>query len=212
MSYDEQISIEELSKRSGVEVRTLRAWIKAGLLASPFKAGRGATYPASNLQRALAVRALRQMHSLSISDIAKRFMVASDEKIRLWAQEALSMPSAAHLEPETSLSIPIATASSAIDYLNAVKQERDTKRREGLRRRPEPNQPTNSIERLIELLSQSLASPPPRKSKSTVWTHIPITADLELTVRGKLDAKQQDLFEQLVDHVRAVLTGGASGS
>lgn len=209
MSCDEQISIEELSKRSGVEVRTLRAWIKAGLLAPPLKAGRGATYPASNEERALAVRALRQMYDLSISDIAKRFMMADEAKIRRWAREALLMPSTALLEPKLR-GRPPENPHVTHDDRNVVAHEQGIEKSERISRRPEQSQAANSIERLIELLSQSLASPPPRKSKSTVWTHIPITADLELTVRGKLDEEQQDLFEQLVDHVRAVLTGGAS--
>ena len=86
MSGDE-ITLEELSERTGVEARTLRSWVSEGLLSPPFKAGRGARYPASNADRALAVRALKDLHGLSLAEIGRRFMMATEDQIREWAIE-----------------------------------------------------------------------------------------------------------------------------
>jgi DNA-binding transcriptional MerR regulator len=82
------LTLEDLSERTGVETRTLRSWVSEGLLAPPLKAGRGARYPASNADRALAVRALKDLHGLSLAEIGRRFMMASQEQIRDWALEA----------------------------------------------------------------------------------------------------------------------------
>ena len=80
------LTLEELSERTGVEARTLRSWVSDGLLSPPLKGGRGARYPASNVDRALAVRALKDLHGLSMSEIGRRFMMATEERIREWAQ------------------------------------------------------------------------------------------------------------------------------
>jgi hypothetical protein len=52
------------------------------------KPGRGARYPARNADRALAVRALQDLHGLSLSEIGRRFLMATEDQIRAWALEA----------------------------------------------------------------------------------------------------------------------------
>jgi Predicted transcriptional regulators len=84
---ENDITLEELSQRTGVEARTLRSWVSEGLLAPPFKPGRGARYPASNADRALAVRLLKDGHGLSLAEISHRFVMATEDQIRQWARE-----------------------------------------------------------------------------------------------------------------------------
>ncbi|MGY6551701.1 MAG: helix-turn-helix domain-containing protein [Erythrobacter sp.] len=221
-----ELTLEELSERTGVEARTLRSWVSEGLLAPPFKPGRGARYPASNADRALAVRALKDVHGLPFSEIGRRFMMASDEQIREWALEA---------GPITG------GAGSARDYLRSIKERRaqprrpersdpddllnasahapsmeriasqspfaqsrfeDTARRSGIAKTD-----LASIEKLIIQLERVLGSPAPRRSRGAIWTRIGITPDLEISVRGELDPRDRVLFEQLADQLRAILTG-----
>lgn len=221
---DKELTLEELSERTGVEGRTLRSWVSEGLLAPPFKPGRGARYPASNADRALAVRALKDVHGLSFSEIGRRFMMASEEEIRAWALEAG----------------PITTGkSSARDYLRSIKE-----RGQHTRARPEPDdllrgiapqastqrpaslspsaQPSYgysprvprsaktdlaSIEKLIFQLERVLEAPAPRRSRGAIWTRIAITPDLEISVRGDLEPRERVLFEQLADQLRSILIG-----
>jgi DNA-binding transcriptional MerR regulator len=224
---DNELTLEELSERTGVEARTLRSWVSEGLLAPPFKPGRGARYPASNADRALAVRALKDVHGLSFPEIGRRFMMASEEQIRGWALEA---------GPITG------GAGSARDYLRSIKESRAQPR---MPLRPEPDdllsasslQPSMeriaprggafaqarfddkarlsgiaktdlaSIEKLIVQLERVLGSPAPRRSRGAIWRRIAITPDLEISVRGELDRRERVLFEQLADQLRAILMG-----
>lgn len=219
---DDEITLEELSERTGVEARTLRSWVSEGLLAPPFKSGRGARYPASNADRALAVRALKDVYGLSLSDIGRRFMMATEEQIRGWALEA----------GPTS-----APRGSARDYLDSI-QSRSTRLppkpkwmapppKDGYLAEPKssylatsfpfkshPGQASEerisdlaNIERLILKLEQVLESPAPRRSRGAIWTRISVTPDLELSVRGDLEPRERILFEQLADQFRAILTG-----
>lgn len=219
-----EFTLEELSERTGVEARTLRSWVSEGLLSPPFKAGRGARYPASNADRALAVRALKDVHGLSLSEIGRRFMMATEDQIREWALEAGA----------TS-----ARRGSARDYLSRI-QARSSKPPQAQRstdihpkssfmvearfeppagsflRKPHPvlnseerTADLANIERLILQLEKVLETPAPRRSRGSIWTRISVTPDLELSVRGDLEPRERILFEQLADQFRAILTGRA---
>ncbi|MFQ3665103.1 MAG: helix-turn-helix domain-containing protein [Sphingomonadaceae bacterium] len=211
--HAEELTLEELAERTGIEPRTLRSWVAEGLLAPPSRGGRGATYPASNVARALAVRALKEGHGLTLADIGRRFLLASDEQIRLWAAGAA--PPA---------------EGSAREYLRRIRQVE--KPPADPRDMPDPLAPSAAfsrsgppfetfpphktpalsadrgrIEELILLLRRLLAGPAPRRSRGEIWTRIAVTADLELAVRGDLLPSERLLFEQLADQLRALLTG-----
>lgn len=221
---ENEITLEELSERTGVEARTLRSWVSEGLLSPPFKAGRGARYPASNAVRALAVRALKDVHGLSLSEIGRRFMMATEDQIREWAIET---------------GPTLAPRGSARDYLSRIRErgieppaaqgELDSHSQVsfspepsfasssarfsfGSRPRPQGDERATdlaNIERLILQLEQVLETPAPRRSRGAIWTRISVTPDLELSVRGDLEPRERILFEQLADQFRAILTGRA---
>ena len=221
MSNDE-ITLEELSERSGVEARTLRSWVSEGLLSPPFKAGRGARYPASNADRALAVRALKDLHGLSLSEIGRRFMMATEDQIREWALESgptsaprgtardylsriqgrgikpLAAPQSKDSHPQASLSLEpkFAPSTARLPF----------KSNSGLRGDERAADLAN-IERLILQLEQVLETPAPRRSRGAIWTRISVTPDLEISVRGDLEPRERILIEQLADQFRAILTG-----
>ena len=220
------LTLEQLSERTGVEPRTLRSWISEGLLSPPFKPGRGARYPSSNADRALAVRALKELHGMSLAEVGRRFMMATDVQIRDWARENL----------------PTATSrGSARDYLRQIQEQRAPSEAPVMysiaddsrilkKIGPKSSDPTPGvlsmqldqvrdidehhaelagIERLILALEKALDAPVPRRARGDVWTRISITPDLELSVRGDLKPRERVLFEQLADQFRTILTGRA---
>jgi len=223
------ITLEELSARTGVEVRTLRSWVSEGLLSPPYKSGRGATYPASNVARALAVRALKEMHGMSFAEIGRRFMLASDEQIRDWGR-----PRERKVEGDSArdylrrLRLRLDTGAGAEDA-PAPMMHQDAPSPDPAPLAPEPPEPFLSasmappsefaaeaapgpsdlarMERLIFELGRLLDGPAPRRSRGTIWTRISVTPDLEISVRGDLDPIERDIFEQLADQLRAILTG-----
>lgn len=212
---DEDLTLEDLSALTGVEPRTLRSWVSEGLLAPPFKQGRGARYPASNADRALAVRSLKDVHGLSLAEIGRRFMLATEEEIRDWAQDA---------------GLTGAPPGSAREYLRKLQGTVGGpfgKRPLVASREPAPRNPLTdrfrspaessarvedreadlaNIERLILQLEKVLGAPAPRRSRGTIWTRISVTPDLELSVRGDLEPRDRILFDQLADQFRAILT------
>lgn len=172
LMFDNEITLEELSQRSGVEQRTLRSWISQDLLLPPNRIGRGARYLGRNVDRALAVRTLKEIHGEALGTIRKRLMLASDSQIREWAKQAR----------KSNISL-----ESPREYLRLIKEEenhfhdnenkfqspevkfskRKVSRFAFYSRNQEIEQEMEDVagvERLIYLLESILARPVPRKS------------------------------------------------
>ncbi len=220
---EHELTLEELSERTGVEARTLRSWISEGLLSPPYKAGRGARYPASNVDRALAVRALKDVHGLSLAEIGRQFMMATQEQIRSWAAEAspsTAPPGSARdylrrIQPRGGKMLPAETWASSYAPPDAFHDSGLPNLRSKRSPSSKPGFPDElraaelaNIEKLILQLEQVLGLPAPRRARGAIWTRISITPDLELSVRGDLEPRDRVLFEQLADQFRAILTGG----
>ena len=225
--FNIELTLEELSERTGVEPRTLRSWVSEGLLSPPLKSGRGARYPASNADRALAVRALKDLHGLSLSEIGRRFMMATEDQIREWALEAgpttvssgsardylrrIQAHSAAATPAQRSMEFPGKKISSSASERPSPEQGFSKPSMQSYRmpRSEERQSELASIERLIFQLEKVLEAPAPRRARGAVWTRISVTPDLELSVRGDLEPRERVLFEQLADQFRAILIGRA---
>jgi DNA-binding transcriptional MerR regulator len=219
---DDELTLEELSERTGVEARTLRSWVSEGLLSPPLKTGRGARYPAGNADRALAVRALKDLHGLSLADIRRHFLMATEDQIREWATEIAPTSAPRGTAREYLRSIQgrgTATVESPrpmashrqTSFLPELKPAPPTARipfksGSGLRT-DERAAALANIERLILQLEQMLEIPAPRRSRGAIWTRISVTPDLELSIRGDLEPRERILFEQLADQFRAIITG-----
>ena len=222
---DGQLTLEELSERSGVEQRTLRSWVSEGLLSPPLKPGRGARYPASNADRALAIRALKDIYGLSLAEIGRRFLMATSDQIQAWASEigqaATPAGSARDYLKKIRVRMQATGAAPEVSAPSQVALPRPTPPTTNalalLKSRSERAHPhavasgvaadRNRIEALILALEGLLSAPAARRSQSSIWTRIGITADLELSVRGDLSPSERHLFEQLADQLRAILVG-----
>jgi DNA-binding transcriptional MerR regulator len=76
----ETITIQQLAQQAQVLPRTLRSWIRQGLLAKPSGRGRAARYDGRHLLRAKVIRHLRQ--ELSLRDTRKRMQGLTDAQLR----------------------------------------------------------------------------------------------------------------------------------
>jgi DNA-binding transcriptional MerR regulator len=218
---NDELTLEELSKRTGIEPRTLRSWVSEGLLSPPIKPGRGARYPADNADRALAVRALKDLHGISLSEIGRHFLMATEDQIREWALEAGPTAALDYVKDVQSHGIAEEPPRPSKDYAPKKSHSRMSKRpyfepRSGKSMMQSDRIPNStefqaqlaSIERLILQLAKVLEDPPSRHPKGAIWTRISITPDLELSVRGDMAPQERVLFEQLAGQFRAILIRG----
>ena len=227
---ENEVTLEELSERSSVERRTLRSWVSKGLLAPPIRSGRNARYPNSNVNRALAVRALKDVHGLALSEIRRRFMLASNSQIQEWVSDAASLApikgsAREYLQMIQSPELPSARkpkpsskSAGSADRLTAPaaslarmgRHQSQAPSRDlslGDDRLPSGARELAGVEQLLLQLEKTLKTSAPRHSRGTIWTRISVTPDLEISVRGELEPRERVLFEQLADQFRAILNG-----
>ena len=80
-----RLTLEQLEAQSGVSDRTLRRWMRSGLLPGPLGRGRASYYQASHVTRARAIEALR-MQRLSTRAIRDRLAMAGAQELERLAE------------------------------------------------------------------------------------------------------------------------------
>lgn len=202
------ISLYDLSEKTGVEARTLRSWIAADLLAGPDKAGRGALYPESNIDRVQAVLALKEKYS--ISEISRMFLTASDELIQDWAAGRI---------PENS------ERNSPLDYIKSIRSRapkntdmpsaiglldgnypHEMRTHHRMKNSDSAGEDLAAIERLLLQLDQLVNGSFAKRVRGETWTRMGVTRDIELSVRGTLRPDELRQFEILAGQLRTILT------
>ena len=200
------LSLAELAAASRVDARTIRSWVAQGLLPGPTSRGPLARYPAGALERLLAILGMREELGMALAAIRQELLVATPEQLRSHAAKG-----AEHAARRPATAPPPPPRGSALDYLQALRGPAPP-------RMPAPEfmaearyaldmaEPANGFEALEQYLG-ARGSRPQRKARAEEWLRIPITPDVELAVRGRLDAEQRARLERCADLVRDILLG-----
>jgi DNA-binding transcriptional MerR regulator len=205
---DPDLTLAELAASSGLEPRTIRSWVAQGLLPGPLSRGPAAKYPADALERVRAVRAMRELLGMSLSAIRQELLVATPEQVGAYAAKAVGLASELAEAPP-----PGAPRSSALDYLRALRAEAppapvaDMAAPALPSAAPPAPSATSGFEALESRLAGRTAKPAARKARAEEWLRIPVTPDVELAVRGRLDAEQRTRLERCADLIRDILLG-----
>lgn len=210
-----ELTLSELASASGLLPRTLRSWVAQGLLPGPLTRGPFARYPAETLERVLAIRAMRDALGMPLAAIRQELLVATPDQVRAYAAKAADLaPEPA--EPAAEAPRP---SGSALDYLRALRQVRPAGKDaasappsapppSASRALIVPPSPPSGFEALERRLGEARqGKPPPRKAKAEEWLRLSITPDVELAIRGPLDAEQRARLERCADLVRDILLG-----
>ena len=204
-----ELSLNDLAAASGIEPRTIRSWVAQGLLPGPLNRGPAATYPADTLERILAIRAMRDLNGMPLSAIRQELLVATSEQLRAYAGKAAPLPPPArHARAPAEPTSPNSVPNSALDYLRELRA--GTGAAAAFRAAPAaPGAPAapRGFEGLEQTLAQGRAGVPTRRTRAEEWLHLPITPDVEMIVRGRLNADQRARLERCADLIRDILLG-----
>jgi DNA-binding transcriptional MerR regulator len=125
-----RLTFEQLEAQSGVPDRTLRRWMRIGLLPGPRGASRASYYDATHVVRARAIEALRGQR-LSIRAIRDRLSVMSAQELKRLgepqANAAESAPAAPAAPSYPSSTWEVVELSEALVLL--VRADREGARR-----------------------------------------------------------------------------------
>lgn len=193
-------SLEDLSAKTGFEVRVIRSFIEQGLLRGPSSLGRYARYSDWHLVRLLAIKALKERRGFKHSDIRQTLLCMSESEIQALA--------------ETASSGSGSKRSSALDYIRSLnRQTFETQKVDEVAHQanllfqsPSP-QESPEIEQSVS--KQQAAQPSERQlPASETWHRFQITPDVELSVRGIQSEKQMARMKIVANSLREFLIGG----
>ena len=211
----QELTLAELAAAAGLQSRTIRSWVAQGLLPGPLTRGPLARYPADQLKRILAIRTMKDLLGMSLTDIRRELLVATAEQLQAWADKAVDI--APELPLTSALHAP-ADPGAALDYFRSLRAEA-SKARVGIAHSallrtpsdvndPQQKRPASGFEALERRLMETGArSPATGKARSEQWITIRITPDVELSVRGQLDPEQRARLERCAELMRDILTG-----
>jgi DNA-binding transcriptional MerR regulator len=227
----EELSLAELAEASGLQPRTIRSWVAQGLLPGPLSRGPAARYPADQLQRIQAIRTMKELHGMALADIRQELLVASADRIAALADKATTIAPEPTTAASTASVAPPSDPNAAVDYFRALRAsaaERTVREldqvfaRSMMARVRSPaapasldapaaapaKRPASGFEALEQHLMRSTArAPTDRRTRAEERLTIEITPDVELSVRGKLDADQRARLERCAELMRDILTG-----
>jgi len=187
-------TLSDLAAASGVEPRTIRSWVAQGLLPPPLVLGPGARYPMEAMQRLLAIVAMREDLGMSLPDIRRDLLVADAGEIASHAARF-----ARRRAPQPASRARNADGRDALDYIARLR---------GAAGHPPTARPPpdTGLAALEQRLGGGLP-PSARRARAETWLRVPVTPDVEISVKGPLDAEQRARLERCADLLRDILLG-----
>lgn len=200
-------TLADLASATGLPPRTIRSWVAMDLLSGPISKGPGAKYPPDSLERLLAIRSMRELLGLSLTQIRRSLLVMSPEEIRQHAEKALV------LAPETLIKPPLASepaapkGAAALDYIRTLRAQAASRPAAPPSAAAQVPASSRGLDALEQQLLQAVGDRPARKARGQEWLRVTITPDVELSFRGSLDPDQRAQIERCADLIRDILLG-----
>ncbi len=225
-------TLQQLSDLSGVEPRTIRSYIERDLLPGPRGMGPKASYGPEHVARLEVIRLLRDAHREITLDQIRNFLgQLTPEKIAAIAQGGLKAAGTAGSSGAAGIGSFAPPVSSALQYLHSIGAPGPENREDAgpaagparssshRSRSPQMSQMSQSpressrgrtpFEELLGVLGDALGPRTVSRSvRSETWHRVPITPDIELSVRGELDTDKLALLQRIGDHLRHLLMKG----
>lgn len=213
-------TISELTEASGVEPRTIRSYVEKGILPGPDSLGRGARYPQDSLDRLKVLQLLRDANrSLTLDQIRVLLQSLGPSELRGLADGRLRI--GAVLDTDALGGSP--PRSAAVEYLRGLQQP--SKRPNlpphlNVRGDASPNVAECRIDDrfddqlpVLEEAARALAqlaglTSASRSVRGEHWYRLPLTPDIELSIRGNFGSDQLAQLHRIGDALRSLLTKG----
>ena len=200
-------SLQELSDATGVEPRTIRSYVEKGLVPGPDSLGRGAKYPRESLDRLKVLQLLRDANrGLTLDQIRLLLKRLGPSELRGLADGRIRI--AAVLDTD-ALAGELPSRSAAAEYLRTLRTQAPAHQALHMHTPgswedslPVLEEAARALARLAGLSSAS------RGVRGEPWYRLPLTPDIELSVRGNFAPEELAQLHRIGDALRLLLTKG----
>ena len=201
-------TINELADASGVEPRTIRSYVEKGLIPGPDSLGRAARYPRESLDRLKVLQLLRDANrTLTLDQIRMLLQSIGPSELSALAEGRMRIGSLISTHDANE-----AGKSSAIDYLRSLRGDPKPAHTPAANRQRQAQVDDDQLP-VLEEAARALAklaglSTASRSIRGEHWYRLPLTPDIELSVRGSFGSDQLAQFHRIGDALRLLLTKG----
>ncbi len=221
-NLSEGLTLLELAAEIGVEPRTIRSYVEKGVIPGPETLGRGARYSRDTLDRLKVLQLLRDANrDLTLDQIRVVLQGIAPAQLKAIAEGTLRIGAVLDTDAVHGAR-PSKTA--ALEYLTAFRSGRS-------RSASSPPPPASfnvnfakspvasdgldddaltAFEEAARALTTLVGQPTSaRSTRGETWYRIPLTPDIELSVRGEFGTEQLAQLHRIGDALRTLLTKGA---
>lgn len=229
----EAYTLQELAELTGIEQRTIRSYVERGILPGPESLGRGARYPREALDRLRVLQLLRDANpALTLDQVRVLLRGLSLRHLRDIASGALRIgavidtdaPSApgrgdalAYLKSIHPTAVPPADADRPFSAAHAALFQGTGAESGNVAMSASARPVPTDIEHLSALAHAARAladltgvAPSVRGVRGEAWYRLPITPDIELSVRGAYGTEEMAQLHRIGEALRHLLTKGAA--
>jgi Ca-activated chloride channel family protein len=210
------LTLQELASETGVEPRTIRSYVEKGVIPGPERLGRGARYSPETLDRLKVLQLLRDANrELSLDQVRVLLHSIGPSQARAIADGTLRIGAVIDTDTRSA-----GFSRTALDYLQGLKTQSGKAHddsavgpmwsaflHEDLTDAADLTVLEAAARALASLAGQSSAS---RSTRGENWYRLPLTRDIELSVRGEFGPEQLAQLHRIGDALRTLLTKGPS--
>ena len=212
------LTLQDLADATGVEPRTIRSYVEKGIVPGPDSLGRGARYPRESLDRLKVLQLLRDAdRDISLDQARLLLQRLTPSQLRNVAEGTERIAAVIDTDRPTVLS-----TGEALAYISRLKlgtthpSPHSGGARPSLRSHAMPAGPDTADTTLpvLEQAAKALGglvglSAKARSVRAEHWYRLPLTPDIELSVRGEFGPEQLAQLHRIGDALRILLTKGA---
>lgn len=210
------LTLQELASETGVEPRTIRSYVEKGVIPGPETRGRGARYSRETLDRLKVLQLLRDANrELSLDQVRVLLHSIGPSQVRAIAEGTLWIGAVIDTEARSA-----GFSRTALEYLQGLKTPSEKAHDESAAGRMwsaylDEDLTDAADLTVLEAAARALASLAGRSSASRStrgenWYRLPLTHDIELSVRGEFAPEQLAQLHRIGDALRTLLTKGPS--
>lgn len=208
---DSGLTLQDLAAETGVEPRTIRSYVEKGVIPGPESLGRGAKYPRETLDRLKVLQLLRDANrALTLDQIRVLLQGIGPSQMRAIAAGDLRIGAVIDTDASGASQSP---KTAALDYLRSLRGPPSVKawKTAFSQTAPRHDDQLPALENAARALAALVGLPASsRSSRGENWYRIPLTPDIELSVRGEFDTEQLAQLHRIGDSLRTLLTKGTS--
>lgn len=185
------ITIDELEKHSGLSIRTLHYYLQKGLLPSPEKRGKYASYTQEHLDRLDLILILKELH-LPLKEIRNLLDSLTPKEIKHYRddqEDLLAKLKAAKPDAQESTSV---SESSALDYIKGLDKAQTQFYQLREEQKLSPYFMNNQ-----SIFRKELSTSAESSSEEERWRRVILTDGIELHIRETRDKETLYKLERL---------------